>query len=150
VANVLIPIPSRSVTYQHNQWLSAKVRQLSAFERESEISLRVAPTKHAGADALNEDACQPGSEREAERMTQQSAEMVVTTAAAARATAAARMRLHRERRRAGLRCLTIELRETEIDVLIGKGLLSGEMRNDPRVVCQALYAHLDRTLGSTP
>ena len=83
-----------------------------------------------------------------ERMTQMP-EMVVTTATAARSTAA-RMRLHRERRRAGLRCLTIELRETEIDVLIGKGLLSGEMRNDPRVVCQALYAHLDRTLGSTP
>jgi hypothetical protein len=32
--------------------------------------------------------------------------------------AAARMRLHRDRRRRGLRCLTIELRETEIDVLI--------------------------------
>jgi hypothetical protein len=34
--------------------------------------------------------------------------------------AAARMRLHRDRRRRGLRCLTIELRETEIDVLIGR------------------------------
>jgi hypothetical protein len=43
----------------------------------------------------------------------------------------------------------IELRETEIDVLIGKGLLSSEMRHDPRVVRQALHAHLDQTLGST-
>jgi len=34
--------------------------------------------------------------------------------------AAERMRAHRSRRRAGLRCLTIELRETEIDVLIQK------------------------------
>jgi hypothetical protein len=41
-------------------------------------------------------------------------------------------------------------RETEIDVLIGKGLLSSEMRHDPRVVRQALYAHLDQTLGSAP
>jgi hypothetical protein len=41
------------------------------------------------------------------------------------------MRLHRERRRQGLRCLMIELRETEIDVLIGKGLLNSEMRHDP-------------------
>ena len=67
-----------------------------------------------------------------------------------RSPAAQRMRLHRERRRNGLRCLMVELRETEIDVLIGKGLLSGEMRHDPRVVCEALYAHLDQPLGSTP
>jgi hypothetical protein len=60
------------------------------------------------------------------------------------------MRLHRERRRHGLRCLMIELRETEIDVLIGKGLLNSEMRHDPRVVREALHAHLDQTLGSTP
>jgi hypothetical protein len=54
--------------------------------------------------------------------------------------AAARMRLHRERRR--------QLRETEIDIFIQKGLLDGEMRNDPGTVCEALYAHLDQTLGS--
>jgi hypothetical protein len=44
----------------------------------------------------------------------------------------------------------IELRETEIDLLIGKGLLSSEARHDPRLVRQALYAHLDQTLCSTP
>jgi hypothetical protein len=66
---------------------------------------------------------------------------------AGRSPAAARMRLHRERRRAGLRCLVIELRETEIDVLIGKGLLNSETRHDPRVVREAFYAHLDQTLG---
>jgi hypothetical protein len=59
------------------------------------------------------------------------------------------MRLHRKRRRQGLRCLTIELRETEIDALIGKGLLDSEMRHDLRAVCAALYTHLDQTLGST-
>jgi hypothetical protein len=63
--------------------------------------------------------------------------------------AAERMRLHRERRRKGLRCLMIELRETEIDVFIEKGLLDGETRNDPDAVCEALYTHLDQTLGST-
>lgn len=35
-------------------------------------------------------------------------------------SAAERMRASRERRRLGLRCLTVELRETEIDVLIQK------------------------------
>jgi hypothetical protein len=66
-----------------------------------------------------------------------------------RSAAAERMRLHRARRRLGLRCLLIELRETEIDVLIGKGLLNSETRHNPRVVREALYAHLDQTLKST-
>jgi hypothetical protein len=59
------------------------------------------------------------------------------------------MRLHRDRRRRGLRCLTIELRETEIDVLIGRGLLNSETRHDPGAVCEALYAHLEQTLRAT-
>ena len=62
--------------------------------------------------------------------------------------AAERMRLHRRRRRLGLRCLMIELRETEIDTLIRKGLLKPETRNDTKAVRRALYAHLDHTLGS--
>jgi hypothetical protein len=72
-----------------------------------------------------------------------------TTEPAARSAAAERMRLHRERRRLGLRCFTIELRETEIDALIRKGLLRAEMRNDQNAVSEALYAYLDRTLGVT-
>ena len=64
--------------------------------------------------------------------------------------AAERMRLHRERRRNGMRCLTIELRETEIDALIREGLLKPETRNDPSAVSDALYAFLDGTLGVTP
>jgi hypothetical protein len=64
--------------------------------------------------------------------------------------AAERMRRHRERRRDGLRCLTIELRETEVDALIRVGLLNQETRNDESAIFDALYAHLDRTLGSTP
>ena len=65
-------------------------------------------------------------------------------------TAAARMRRHRQRRRDGFRCLMVELRETEIDVLVAKGLLNSETRHDPRGVREALYAHLEQTLASTP
>ena len=65
---------------------------------------------------------------------------------ATRTAAAERMRRHRQRRRDGLRCLGIELRETEIDALIHKGLLKPETRNDTSAIIQALYAHLDNTL----
>jgi hypothetical protein len=43
----------------------------------------------------------------------------------------------------------VELRETEIDALIRKGFLKQETRNDEHAVREALYAHLDRTLGAT-
>ena len=52
-----------------------------------------------------------------------------------------------ERRRDGLRCLVIELRETEIDALIRNGLLAAENRHDYDSVQSALYAFLDRALG---
>ena len=59
------------------------------------------------------------------------------------------MRLHRERRRQGLRCIIVELRETEIDALVSRGLLKAETRNDMYAVRRALYEHLDHTLGAT-
>jgi hypothetical protein len=49
-----------------------------------------------------------------------------------------------------LRCLTIELRETEIDALIRMGFLKSEMRNDPTAISGALYAFFDGTFGSMP
>jgi hypothetical protein len=64
-------------------------------------------------------------------------------------TAAERMRLHRERRRQGLRCLIIELRVTEIDVLVRRNFLKAETRNDMYAVRRALYQYLDQTLGAT-
>jgi hypothetical protein len=73
-----------------------------------------------------------------------------TAAPVFRSAAAERMRLHRERQRQGLRCVTVELRETEIDTLIKRELLKSEMRNDPYEIREALYAHLDRTLGAMP
>jgi hypothetical protein len=60
---------------------------------------------------------------------------------------AERMRLYRERRRDGFRCLTIELHETEIEFLIQKGLLQSVARNDLDAVRQALYSYLDETMG---
>ena len=60
--------------------------------------------------------------------------------------AAVRMRAHRERRRLGLRCVAVQLRETEIDALIQKGLLAADARNDTYAVRDALHAHFDRTL----
>jgi hypothetical protein len=62
--------------------------------------------------------------------------------------AAERMRAHRKRRRAGLRCVVVQLRETEVEVLIRKGLLSADARNDLYAVRDALHAHFDRTLAA--
>ena len=64
-----------------------------------------------------------------------------------RTPAAERMRRHRQRRRDGLRCLVVELRETEIDVLVQKGLLKADARNDARAVREALYQYFDSTLN---
>jgi hypothetical protein len=72
------------------------------------------------------------------------------TTESVRSAPAERMRRHRERRRDGLRCLTIELRETEIDALVRMGLLRPEMRNDANAIIEALYAHFDCTLDFTP
>jgi hypothetical protein len=76
--------------------------------------------------------------------------MTISAEPVNRSPAAERMRRHRERRRDGLRCLTIELRETERDALISKGLLKADARNDLRAIREALYAYLDRTLGAGP
>jgi hypothetical protein len=63
--------------------------------------------------------------------------------------AAERMRLHRERRRNGMRSLWIELRVTEIDALVSIGLLKAETCNDLNAIRGALYEYLDQTLGRT-
>ena len=70
-----------------------------------------------------------------------------TTDPATRTAAAERMRRHRQRRRDGLRCFMIELRETEIDALIRNGLLAAENRHDYVSVQSAFYAFLDHALG---
>ena len=67
-----------------------------------------------------------------------------------RSSAAERMRRHRQRRRDGLRCLYVELRETEVDALVRKGILKAECRDDHNAVLQGLYAFLEETLDRTP
>jgi hypothetical protein len=64
----------------------------------------------------------------------------------AASSGALRMARHRDRRRKGLRCIAIELREAEIDTLIRSGRLSHDNRADPAAVRKALYAFLDDTL----
>jgi hypothetical protein len=71
-----------------------------------------------------------------------------TTPPIASSAAAQRMRAHRKRRKAGLRCLTIELRETEVTELIRRKLLEGDARHDKNAVRMALYRHLDDTLDA--
>ena len=58
-----------------------------------------------------------------------------------------RMRLHRARKSPGLRCLTLEVRESEIAALIRKGLLRPNSRQDNAAVRNALYSLLDRHLS---
>ena len=64
--------------------------------------------------------------------------------------AAERMRRHRQRHRNGLRCFTVELRATEIETLIRKGLLRWETRNDRNAIINALYAFFEQTLNPKP
>ena len=49
-----------------------------------------------------------------------------------------------------MRCLWIELRDTEIDALVQSGLLKAETRNDQNAIADALYEHLERTLEPLP
>jgi hypothetical protein len=43
--------------------------------------------------------------------------------------------------------LVVELRETEIDVLVKKALLNADARNDACAVREALYQYFDLTLN---
>jgi hypothetical protein len=64
----------------------------------------------------------------------------------ARSASAERMRAHRSRRQAGLRCLTIELRETEVTELVRRKLLDADARHDLHAIRNALHRHLDESL----
>jgi hypothetical protein len=62
-------------------------------------------------------------------------------------SAAERMRLHRLRRRNGLRSVHILLHETEIDSLISKDFLKPERRHNHAAVENAVGAFICSTLG---
>ena len=60
--------------------------------------------------------------------------------------AALRMRRSRERRREGLRCLRIEVRNSEIDALVNRGLLKPEARNNRSALVKAIYEFFEQQL----
>ncbi len=63
-------------------------------------------------------------------------------------TSAERMRFHRQRIQRGLKCVTIELRTSEIKELIRRGFTTETDSASPHSLRQALYAFLDRTLSA--
>ena len=63
-----------------------------------------------------------------------------------RSAAALRMQRHRARRRRGLRCLLIELREAEIDQFVRRKRLSAGDREDPEALRRTLREYLHDTL----
>ncbi len=72
---------------------------------------------------------------------------IVANTKVARTRAAERMRRYRQRRRAGLRCYELELRESEIDALVRRDLLLASERTNRVAIIKAMYVFLDRTLG---
>ena len=56
---------------------------------------------------------------------------------------ALRMRRHRDRRKRGCRCITIEIRESEVDELIRHRFLAAGERGDKYAVRKAVHALLD-------
>jgi len=73
---------------------------------------------------------------------------MIISAAKPPSTVARRMRLLRARKLAGLRCLTLEVRETEIAALVKKGLLRSDSQNDDKAIRDAFYSLLDRSLSN--
>jgi len=60
-----------------------------------------------------------------------------------RSSAAERMHISRKRRRDGLRCVPFEIRDSEIEILVTRGLLDPVARNDRSAVARALGTLLD-------
>jgi hypothetical protein len=61
--------------------------------------------------------------------------------------AARRMRRHRARRRYGMRCVTVALREGQIEGLIRRGWLPRDERADRAAIRKALDFYLADNLG---
>jgi hypothetical protein len=68
----------------------------------------------------------------------------MTTSSESVPTAGARrMRWYRERRRRGLTCIKVDLRRSEVDALIARGLLKPAERQDRSALAAALHRYLD-------
>ena len=57
-------------------------------------------------------------------------------------SSAARMTRHRERRRQGTRCVTVDVSQSELDALVVRGYLSGEERDSGAALKKAVEAVL--------
>ena len=66
----------------------------------------------------------------------------------AHAASTRRMRLHRARRRQGLRCATVPLLEGQVEGLIHRGWLPRAERTDRSAIEKALLQYLADNLGS--
>jgi len=62
-------------------------------------------------------------------------------------TAGKRMRRHRQRRRAGYRCITVEIGERDVAGLIRRWHLDPESRNDCTAIRGALHAWSDKSIA---
>jgi hypothetical protein len=103
----------------------------------------------AGADASHRNAiCAQSSCRSSRIVDAQMAlwRLSMTYSDAKPTAAAMRMRRSRERRRDNLRCLHVELRETEIAALVREGFLKSEARNERKAIIEALYRFLESNL----
>jgi hypothetical protein len=58
------------------------------------------------------------------------------------------MRIHRQRLQRGLKCVTIELRTSEIQELIRRGFVTEATATSTEAIRHALYAFLDRNLSA--
>ncbi len=80
-------------------------------------------------------------------MTESVATPIVANTKIARTRGAERMRRCRQRRRDGLRCYSLDVRDSEIEALVRRGLLLASEKTNRTAVIKAMYAFLDRTLG---
>lgn len=61
-------------------------------------------------------------------------------------TSAERMRLTRERRKNRLTIVKLDIKASEIDKLVERGLLAAADRNDPAAIAKAFYGLFEQTL----
>ena len=60
---------------------------------------------------------------------------------------ASRQQLYRQRKKQGFRCIRVEIRHTEVQELVRRGLLGSGESDTFQAIRTALYRHLDRTLS---
>jgi len=90
--------------------------------------------------------CKIGDQRN-RPMTESVATPIAANTKIARTRAAERMRRCRQRRRDGLRCYRLELRDSEIEALVRRGLLLATEQTNRNAVIKAVYEFFDCTLG---